>query len=164
MKRKILNSKYIKRLTAGSFWKKMQEIPFLKKILTYEVISYVVVGALTTLVNYAVYFLARIFLTGDAGVIPSNVIAWIFAVAFAYIANKLFVFESLSREKNTVLKELAGFIACRIVSLFLDTGFVYVTVAVLHWNEPLFKLLSNVFVVIANYFASKYLIFKKKES
>ena len=164
VKNRILNSKVILKITGSDFWKKMTKNRLMKKVLTYEFITYVIVGILTTAVNYGIYFLARLIFRDDGGVILSNVIAWIFAVSFAYVTNKIFVFESASWERRVILKEAGAFLGCRLLSLLLDTAFVYVTVAVLHLNEPLFKLFSNIFVLLANYFASKYFIFVKKES
>ena len=95
---------------------------FIEKFFTREVISYLVFGVLTTLVNFVFYWL----FTEVLGIyyLTSNVIAWIFAVIFAYITNKLFVFESKSWELPIVVKEVLSFGAARILSLLFETGFL----------------------------------------
>ena len=73
-----------------------------KKLVNKETILYVVFGVLTTLVNFVAFKLFTMvfdkLISSQLGVHISNVLAWIFAVAFAYVTNKLFVFESKSWE------------------------------------------------------------------
>ena len=121
-----------------------------KKLFNRETILYVVFGVLTTAVNYAVYYFCR-FLDVDYRI--ANVIAWIFAV--------LFVFESKSWKPAVALRELALFAGARIFSLLIEEGFLLFTVEVLHGNDRIMKLIAAVFVVIINYFFSKFFIFKK---
>ena len=129
-----------------------------KKLFNRETILYVVFGVLTTAVNYAAYYFCR-FLDVDYRI--ANVIAWIFAVIFAFITNKLFVFESKSWKPAVALRELALFAGARIFSLLIEEGFLLFTVEVLHGNDRIMKLIAAVFVVIINYFFSKFFIFKK---
>ena len=164
MKERICNSRFIRWFAALAPCRWLSGNRFFGKFCNYEFISYVICGALTTLVNYGAYFIARLVFTGDTGVIISNVIAWTVAVIFAFFVNKIFVFDSPSWDFKTFIREFVPFIVCGLLWLGLDTGFVYLSVGVLHWNEPLFKLLSNVFVLIANYFASKLIVFKKRNA
>ena len=124
-------------------------------------IAYAVFGVLTTLVNMAAYWLFYDVL----GVpnVPSTAVAWLFAVLFAFITNKLWVFESKSFDKKTLLHELWTFFTCRILTGVLDIGIMYVAVDLLHGNELLWKLISNVLVILLNYAASKLVIFTKKK-
>ena len=83
---------------------------------------------------------------------------------FAFITNKLFVFESKDRSAQLVLHELALFAGARVFSLLIEEGFLLLTVEVLHGNDRIMKLIAAVFVVIINYFFSKFFIFKKGEA
>lgn len=133
----------------------------IEKFFTREVISYLVFGVLTTLVNFVFYWL----FTEVLGIyyLTSNVIAWIFAVIFAYITNKLFVFGSKSWELSIVVKEVLSFGAARILSLLFETGFLTLTVEIFKFPKLIAKIIAAVFVVIINYVASKLFIFKKKK-
>lgn len=144
---------------------------FLRTDRCRELIVYLIAGVLTTLVNYIVYFLVTrglAALTGSApdasGVmLAGNVIAWICAVAFAFWSNKKYVFRSADWGRATLRRELPGFIAARLFSLLFDIGFVYVAVRVFALNDLIAKLLSNVLVIVINYFLSKFWIFRKKK-
>ena len=124
-----------------------------------SVINYLFFGVCTTLVNIIIYYLcARILKMGTAG---STAAAWAASVLFAYITNKLFVFESRSFEKDLMIREIASFFACRLLTGFLDLAVMYVCVDHLGWNDMVMKVISNVLVIVINYAASKILIFKK---
>jgi putative flippase GtrA len=92
----------------------------------------------------------------------STAAAWLVAVVFAFITNKIWVFDSKSTEVKIVLYELGTFFACRIATGIMDMVIMYIAVDVKNWNEMLWKLLSNIIVIILNYIASKLIIFKKK--
>ena len=126
-----------------------------------DIVSYLFFGVLTTAVNYLVYLPCYNLLGLSASV--SNVIAWVFAVAFAYLTNKPFVFKSHDWSTKTVFPELTRFVTSRIASGALETGIIFVTVDCLGWNGNLMKLVTSVLVVILNYVASKLLVFRKGE-
>ncbi len=128
----------------------------------YDVLSYLFFGGLTTAVNYVVYLPCYNWLHLPAAV--SNVIAWVFAVAFAFLTNKPFVFKSHDWSSATVLPELAKFVGCRVGSGVAETAIIFVTVDWLAWNGNWMKLITSVLVVILNYYGSKLLVFRKKES
>lgn len=132
----------------------------LKKLINRETISYVFWGCATTVVNWVVNYVAYDIL--HLSTMWSTVIAWIMAVIFAFFVNKLFVFQSRSWSPAVIYKEFVPFISCRILSGIFDVIFMVIAVDYLHVLNALAKLLSNVFVMIANYFASKFLIFRKK--
>lgn len=142
-----------------------------------EVILYLVFGALTTLVNLAVYgglVLAvpssQVLLgTGAKGSLSiywyqvASVIAWIAAVSFAYGTNKVFVFQSRHLHGLALLKEAAAFFGARVLSLLLfDLAGLTLCVQAFHMGDFAAKLLMNVLVIIFNYVASKLVIFRKK--
>lgn len=134
----------------------------MKKLLEkyWGIISYLFFGVLTTAVNYVVYLPCYNWLGLSAAV--SNAIAWVVAVAFAYLTNKPFVFKSHDWSMKTVLPELTKFLACRVVSGALETVFLLVTVDCLGWEGNVMKLITSVLVVILNYVGSKLLVFKKR--
>ena len=123
-----------------------------------DVLSYLFFGGLTTVVNYLVYLPCHNLLGISAGV--SNAIAWVFAVAFAYLTNKPFVFRSHDWSLKTVIPELTKFVGSRIASGALETGIIFLTVDLLRWNGNVMKLVTSVLVVIINYVASKLLVFR----
>jgi putative flippase GtrA len=125
-------------------------------------LSYLFFGGLTTAVNYIVYLPCYNWLHLSASV--SNVIAWVVAVAFAYVTNKPFVFKSHDWSGKTVWPELTKFVGCRVGSGALETAIIFVTVDVLAWDGNWMKLITSVLVVILNYFASKLLVFRKKDA
>ena len=124
-----------------------------------DVIVYLVFGVLTTAVNYIVY-LPCYNVLGLSGSV-SNAIAWVVAVAFAYLTNKPFVFQSHDWSAKTVIPELTKFLGCRIGSGVLETAIIFLTVDLLGWNGNVMKLLTSVLVVVLNYIGSKLLVFKK---
>ena len=135
----------------------------LKALLTryYDVLAYLFFGVLTTAVNYLVYLPCYNWLNLSAAV--SNVIAWVAAVAFAYLTNKPFVFKSHDWSAKTVWPELVKFVGCRVGSGFLETAIIFITVDCLSWNGNYMKLVTSVLTVVLNYIGSKLLVFRKKK-
>lgn len=125
----------------------------------WAIVSYLFFGVLTTAVNYVVYLPCFNVLGLSAAV--SNAIAWVAAVAFAYLTNKPFVFKSHDWSMKTVLPELTKFVACRVGSGVLETVILLVCVDWLGWDGNGMKLITSVLVVILNYIGSKLLVFKK---
>ena len=123
-----------------------------------EELLYLVFGGLTTLVNILSFFILRQL---KIEVYVSNVIAWFLSVLFAFITNKLFVFEIRGKSKKENIKECVSFFGFRILSLVFDMGAMYLLLQVLNVNELLSKVVANVLVIILNYVFSKLFIFKK---
>ena len=126
----------------------------------WDILAYLFFGVLTTVVNYVVYLPCYNLLNMSA--VVSNAIAWVVAVAFAYLTNKPFVFKSHDWSAKTVVPELTKFVGCRIGSGLAETLILLVAVDIMHWNGNIWKLLTNVLVVILNYIGSKLLVFRKK--
>lgn len=126
----------------------------------WDVVTYLFFGVLTTVVNYIIYLPCYNLLHMSAAV--SNMIAWVVAVAFAYLTNKPFVFQSHDWSAKTVVPELAKFVGTRIGSGLLETVFLFVTVDMLHWNGNWMKIITSVLVIVINYIGSKLLVFRKK--
>ena len=120
---------------------------------------YLVFGVLTTVVNYIVYFpVDRLLQTAWL----SNSIAWVFAVLFAYVTNKPFVFGSHDWSMKTVVPEFIKFVGTRVASLVVENLILLLTVDVLQWNRIFWKLAASVLVVVLNYVGSKLLVFRKR--
>ena len=126
----------------------------------WDIVSYLFFGVLTTLVNYIIYLPFYNWLGCSAT--ASNMVAWVVAVAFAYVTNKPFVFKSHDWSWKVVGPELTKFVGCRVGSGLLETGFLLVTVDMLHWDGNWMKVITSVLVVILNYVASKLLVFRKQ--
>ena len=89
-------------------------------------------------------------------------VSWVFAVLFAYVSNRLFVFKSKSKGKEK-LKEFTSFIGMRVLSLGMDMAGMALMVSLLHWNDVISKIIVQVLVVLSNYVFSKAFVFKKKD-
>lgn len=139
-----------------------------------EFILYTVFGAGTTIVNFAVYW-AMLRLMGDDMYLVANVIAWLASVIYAFVTNKLYVFKSTAKDWRTVVKEALQFGGARTVSLvFEEVGLLVLLDAAnlaeytLHIGSlsidgtMLIKLFLAIFVVMSNYFFSKFIIFRKR--
>lgn len=129
------------------------------KFLNRETISYLIFGVLTTIINIACY---RLCTTIHMVYWLANAAAWVVAVIFAFITNKLYVFESKSMAPAVVIKEAIAFVTARLFSGACDMAFMIFAVELVGMNDFLAKLISNVFVVIINYVFSKLFIFNKK--
>ncbi len=123
-----------------------------------EGLLYLVFGGCTTLLNIVAFYILRKL---NIGIYISNTIAWILSVLFAFITNKLFVFESRGKSKGENFKEICSFFIFRLLSLGFDMGAMYLFVKVLSVGEMISKIISNVIVIILNYIFSKLFIFKK---
>lgn len=134
-----------------------------------SVILYIIFGGLTTVIDWGVSFLLY-YLWGDAiDATPillhgANVVAWVAAVAFAYVTNRIWVFESRRRGFLPILGELAAFAGGRVTTLVLQEILMAVFCTWLGFNEYVMKLIAAVFVVILNYFISKLFVFRKKKT
>lgn len=136
-----------------------------------ETITYLIFGVLTTILNYIVFWVFLRLLGNEAALI-ANVIAFIAAVAFAYVTNKLYVFGSTSWKANVVKKELISFIGARLLTFGMEELGLLLAANVFHlgrfavlgldgilWS----KMFLNVLVIIGNYVLSKWIVFKSKK-
>lgn len=124
-----------------------------------EIINYLIFGGLTTLVSIGTYAIfTKIF---NIDYLVSNVLSWVIAVLFAFVTNKLFVFESKSKDKKLISKEITNFFFFRIVSLVLEMVIMYVFVDLLSINDLITKVIAQIIVILSNYIFSKVFVFKK---
>lgn len=142
--------------------KKLQEL-----LKAYKApITYIIFGILTTIVNIVVYYVCTEVCM--LHYLLSNVIAWLLSVLFAFVTNKLFVFESKSWQGKTLFAEIGGFFLARVATGVLDMMLMWLFVDIVQIDEMLAsgemlaKIVVNAIVIILNYVASKLWIFRKK--
>lgn len=147
-----------------------------------ELISYLFFGVMTTLVNFVAFWLFGLVLKEELYLV-SNALAWVVAVVFAYVTNKLFVFESKSWVPKILVKEIPEFVGARVFSFLIEEAGLWLMVDIMKmglisWQigfitingnpieisgQMIAKIILAVIVVILNYFFSKFIIFKKKK-
>ena len=141
-----------------------------------ELILYLIFGVLTTLVDLLAFIVFDVLLT-ERLYLLSNALAWIIAVAFAFVTNKLLVFASAARDGKTLLREITEFVGARVFSLCTEelglfllvefTALGSLALPILGFDltgRLIAKLILAVIVVILNYVFSKFIIFKKPKS
>ena len=128
-----------------------------------EIINYLKFGVLTTLISLIVYYgLTYTIINPDNALMlqVANVISWIAGVLFAYFTNRKYVFESQNTNR---IKEFTSFVGARVTTLLLDMAIMGLGVTILHGNDKIMKLISQVLVIVGNYILSKVFVFRKKE-
>jgi putative flippase GtrA len=130
-----------------------------------EIISYLFWGVMTTVVSWGTYSL---FVTVIQSVSVANILSWICAVVFAYVTNKLWVFQSREWAFCTIIPELLKFVTARLATGLLEIVGVPLLVY-LGLNQRIAgiegmaaKVFVSVIVTILNYVLSKLLVFRKK--
>ena len=124
-----------------------------------EVILYLVFGVLTTVVSISSYYICSEIL--NIHYLVSNIISWVLSVIFAYFTNRVWVFESKSKNTSDILKEMFTFVNCRLLSGVIDMATMFVLVGAIHINDMYAKVFTQFIVVILNYVLSKLIVFKK---
>ncbi|WP_054663220.1 GtrA family protein [Lacticaseibacillus camelliae] len=137
----------------------LQGQAWLKKRRLWDVVTYIFFGGLTTVVNIVTFAVAI-----HAGMHwwIANFIAWVLSVAFAFVTNKLGVFNSHTASVRELIWEATKFVFARVVSLGIDYGFMALFITWLKLGEGLAKVLTQFAIVVANYAFSKFIIFKNK--
>lgn len=135
-------------------------IRLIKKIVNRETIAYIIAGVLTTIVNFISY--ECLYRLGFKN-LTANAIAWVIAVAFAYIVNKKQVFLSKSNSLSDEARKMSKFFGARLITLGIEQAGMYIFVDVLGFYRLLVKAIIAVIVIILNYLFSKIFIFNKKQ-
>ena len=128
-----------------------------------EIINYLIVGVLTTVVSLGVYYACVLTFLDPENAIQlqvANIISWVAAVTFAYFTNRKFVFESKNPD---MLKEASAFVGARVATLLMDMLCMFVMVTCMGWSDKIAKLVVQVIVTVANYVFSKIFVFRKKD-
>ena len=127
-----------------------------------EIINYLIVGVLTTIVSLVSYYLLVVTILNPNDAVQlqiANIVSWIFAVTFAYFTNRKYVFQS---EEKNMSKEMVKFYLSRVGTLLIDMFLMFLLVTILNINDKISKIIVQFVVIIANYLLSKFLVFKKK--
>lgn len=123
-----------------------------------EIIRYLIVGVLTTVVSIVSYFVcAKICMISY---MISTVLSWIISVLFAFVTNKWFVFQSKTKEKQKVFKECIDFFGCRIMTLLIEMVMMWLFVDMIHVDDVISKIIVQFVVIVLNYVFSKLFVFQ----
>lgn len=152
-----------------------------------EIILYFVFGVGTTIISFGSYYLIRwifpdaesvpvwlswIFkITSGLGIESNTALpvigSWVFSVTFAFLTNRVYVFNSAANTFGRVLREAVLYYASRLVTLIMDLVIMFMLVDLTGIENPLYefvcKVFSNVLVLIVNFVLSKVMVFRKKK-
>ncbi len=141
--------------------------PFFQK--NREMLMYLFFGVMTTVVSFVTAGISKHLLeSAGLGKAPvstiSTAISWICAVTFAYVTNRIWVFDSKVKGKKGILTEMVSFYGGRVFTLLVEMGMMWLGYSVMGINYWVTKIVANVVVLILNYVISKLFVFKKKDS
>ncbi|NLK73787.1 MAG: GtrA family protein [Clostridiales bacterium] len=139
---------------------KLRIINIIKKFINRETIAYGIAGVMTTLVNFISY---ETFFRLGLSNLNANALAWVIAVSFAYIVNKINVFKAKSKDIKDEISKLVKFFGARLVTLGVEQVGMYLFIERLGYHRLLVKAALTGFVIVLNYIFSKLFIFNKKD-
>lgn len=131
--------------------------PFYKK--NKEVLLYLFFGGLTFLISVVTY--AYFTMMFGMNELIANIFSWIIAVLFAFVTNKIWVFQSKNDTILAFVREAVAFFAGRVATLVVEEVILFVFITMLQWNSLGVKIAAQVIVIVLNYVISKLLVFKK---
>lgn len=129
----------------------------IKKMLNHPIVKYIIVGVLTTGINFTVFVLLK----DKMDLTPANFVSIVCAIIFAYFANARFVFHSKAENFLQKLKELVQFFSARLMTMFVELVGVWFLVQILVYNDMVSKIVINIIVLILNYIFSIFIFHKK---
>lgn len=147
------------------FFDKIMELPLLRVFQPQykkykEPLLYLLFGTLTTLVSILTFaFFTFVF---DISELTSNVLSWILSVAFAYITNRIWVFDAKTKNFAELLRQIVSFFGSRLLTLGIEEALMLIFVIWLGFGSMIIKIIAQVIVIALNYFISKLWIFKKR--
>ena len=133
-----------------------------------EIIKYGIFGVLTTILNIGTYVVLSQWFNINIAI--ANIIAWAVGVIFAFVTNKLIVFESKNTDKRTVLREFQQFVSARLATGAMDEAIVVIGSIIVDENihqdtyNLAIKIASNILIIVLNYVFSKLFIFKTRNA
>lgn len=140
----------------------------IKRIFTKEVITYIIFGVLTTVVNIIVSYILKAMFNIEGNI--ASTIGIICSILFAYFTNRKWVFESNANGVKEKLTEFGKFILGRAFTMVIEIIGVFLLNDIIHMFYGLFsdniaylinKCIITVIVIILNFFISKFFAFKK---
>lgn len=133
----------------------MKKLPYANR----ETFFYLLFGGLTTILSVILYYVfAHV---AGFGTVLSNSISWVVSVLFAFVTNKIWVFESARMSMPVLMREIGSFYLCRVITGCFDLAVMYVCVDLYKLNDFPVKCVSTVLVILLNYIASKCIIFRR---
>ena len=151
-----------------------------------EIILYVIFGAGTTLISMGSYALFRVIFPNaesvpawlgwiyeltkgfgvDSNTILPNLLSWICANIFAFLTNRIIVFQSRKKGAFVILEALK-FVASRLFTLAVDILIMFLLVDLTGIHNFFYefgaKIISTIVVLVLNYLLSKLFVFRKKK-
>ncbi|MBQ0054891.1 MAG: GtrA family protein [Synergistaceae bacterium] len=120
---------------------------------------YLFFGGLTFIVSVSSYAFCNLEL--GINELTANIVSWILAVAFAYVTNRIWVFQSVGRSKAEVFREIVSFVGSRIATLILEETVLFIFITVMNFNSIAVKITAQIIVILSNYLLSKLLVFTR---
>ena len=157
-------SAVIYRINLKNLIKALKSPSYLKRFINYNkhIVLYFVFGVLTTVVNLiSFYIFAEI---PQIETIPATIWAWVVAVAFAFITNRLYVFESTAKTHAAILREAILFFIARLVTLGIEVFIMWLSVDVCGQNKLIWKVFCNIITIVVNYALSKAVVFSSSRT
>lgn len=144
--------------------KALKSPSYLKRFINYNkhIVLYFIFGVLTTVVNLISFYIFAEILQIET--IPATIWAWVVAVAFAFITNRLYVFESTAKTHAAILREAILFFIARLLTLGIEVFIMWLSVDVCGQNKLIWKVICNIIVIIVNYTLSKAVVFSSSRT
>lgn len=130
--------------------------PFYKK--NKEVLLYLFFGGLTFLVSIASYAYFNIIWQWNE--LVANIVSWILAVLFAFITNRIWVFDKPTDSVGAFMKQMLSFFGGRVATLVVEEIILLVFITLLHFGSMPVKVVAQIIVILLNYVISKWFVFK----
>lgn len=145
---------------------RIMELPVLRIVNSFykknkEILLYLFFGGLTFLVSISSYAVFNIRIGWNA--LTANIASWMLAVAFAYVTNRTWVFESSTDRGSNLIKEITSFVGGRIATLVFEELILFIFITELEMNSILIKIVAQVVVIALNYVISKF-VFRPQKS
>ena len=118
-------------------------------------------GGMTAVISIGSYSYCDVGLGFDP--LIANIISWILAVTFAYVTNKIWVFQSQTTCFRDLCMEIGNFFGGRLATLGVEELILFVFISRMQWISILVKLIAQVVIVILNYIICKISVFKEKK-
>lgn len=134
--------------------------PFYKKYK--EILLYLFFGGLTFVVSIVTYAYFNVVL--GINELVANVISWVLAVLFAFVTNRIWVFQAPTHTAGEFVRQMVSFFGGRVLTLVVEELILLVFITVLHFASMPVKVVAQIVVIVLNYIISKLIVFRKKES
>ena len=137
------------------------------KIFKTEIFLYILIGGLTTLLNFLLFFIlnkcfeSNLLIDKRHSWFIAEGIAFLLATMFAFLCDKFFVFKSHNMNINIFFREMIEFFSFRIASEIINVFGMSIYIYIIKLDKNISKLLMSIVVVVLNYLCSKFIIFKK---